>query len=64
MSIYKYKLASEYVKNFVNSLNLLFYLVPNIANDIVRQGPMADHNIMPDYNIGDALPNKNKNKRK
>ena len=32
----KYKLASEYVKNFVIYLILLFYLVPNIKNDMVR----------------------------
>ena len=36
MSIYKYKLAREYVKIFVICLDLLFYLVPNFANDIVR----------------------------
>ena len=36
MSFYKYKLASEYVKNFVIYLDLLFYLVPNFAIDIVR----------------------------
>ena len=36
MSIYKYKLASEYVKNFVIYLVLLFYLLLNFGNDIVR----------------------------
>ena len=36
MSIYKYKLASEYVKNFVMYLELLFYFVPNFTIDIVR----------------------------
>ena len=30
MSIYMYKLASEYVKNFVICLDLLFYFVPNL----------------------------------
>ena len=30
MSIYKYKVASEYVKNFVICLDLLFYFVPNL----------------------------------
>ena len=31
-----YKLASEYVKNFVIYLDLRIYLGPNFANDIVR----------------------------
>ena len=30
MSIYKYKLASEYVKIFVICLDLLFNFVPNL----------------------------------
>ena len=60
MSIYKYKMASEYFKIFVVYLDLLFYLVPNIANDIVHLGLIADHNAMPGYHIGEALPNKGK----
>ena len=35
MSNYKHKKASEYVQNFVIYLDLLFYLVPNFAKDIV-----------------------------
>ena len=32
----------------------------NSANDTVRWGLVADHNVIPGYQIGDALPNKNK----
>ena len=58
MSIYKYKTASEFVKNLVISLDLLFYLVPIFANDIVRWSILADHNVIPGNHIGDALPNE------
>ena len=36
MTIYTYKLASEYNKNFVIYSDLLLYLVPKFANNIVR----------------------------
>ena len=61
MRIYKYKLASEYVIIFVIYLELLFYVVPNFAIDIVRQGVLADHNVMSGYHTREAPPNK-KNK--
>ena len=64
MSIYRYKLASEYVKNLVIFLDLLFYLVPNFAKNIARWGILADHTVMPGYHIGDALSYKNKKKHK
>ena len=36
MSIYKDKLASEYVQNFLIYLDVLFYLVPIFAIDTMR----------------------------
>ena len=55
-----YKLASEYVKNFVICLDLLFYFVPNLQLILSVRVFLADHIVMPGYHIGDALPNKNK----
>ena len=36
MNIYKWNLASEYVKNVAIFLDLLFYLLSNFGIDIVR----------------------------
>ena len=37
-----------------------FLFCAQLAIDIVRQGLLADHNVMPGSHIGDALPNKNR----
>ena len=58
MSIYRYKLDSEYIRNLFIYLDLLFIFVPNFAYDILRLGLLADHKVMPDNHISESLPNE------
>ena len=57
-----YKLASEYVKNSVICLVLLFSLFPT-CNWYCTLGSFGGAQCDAGYHIGDALPNKNKKKR-
>ena len=47
----------------IHELPLLSYFVPNLLL-LLYVRILADHNAMPGYHIGDALPNKNKKKTK
>ena len=58
MSIYRYKLASENIRNLLIYLYLLFNCVLNFAYDIVRLGLLADHKVMPRNHISESLPNE------
>ena len=59
MSIYRYKLASENIRNLFMYLDLLLNCVPNFAYDIVRLGLLADRKVMPGNHISESLPNEN-----
>ena len=58
MSIYRYKLASENIRNLYIGLDLLIICVPNFANDILRLGLLAAYKVMPGNHISESLPNE------
>ena len=58
MSIYRYKLASENIMTLFIYLDLLLNWVPNLANDIVGLGLLADHNVIPGNHISESLRNE------